>query len=42
MPDLASRGWDSDFPEFSGASRDAIVASLQQLITDASEERICA
>jgi len=40
MSNLASRGWDSDFPEFSGASRDAIVTSLRQLVTDASEEQI--
>jgi hypothetical protein len=40
MPNVASRGWDSDFPEFSGASRDAIFALLQQRSTDASEEQI--
>ena len=40
MGDLASRGWDSDFPEFTGASRDAIMTSLRQLVGDASEEQL--
>ncbi|MBM3465697.1 MAG: DUF2075 domain-containing protein [Armatimonadetes bacterium] len=40
MPDLASRGWDSDFPDFTGASRDTIITSLQQLVRDASEEQV--
>jgi len=40
MVDLASRGWDSDFPEFTGASRDAIMTSLQKLVGDASEEQL--
>ncbi len=40
MAELASRGWDSDFPEFTGASREAIMTSLQQLVGDASEEQL--
>ncbi len=39
-PDLASRSWDSDFPDFAGASRDAIITSLQQLVGNASEEQL--
>ncbi len=37
---LASRGWDSDFPEFANASRDSVIAALQRLVTDASEEQL--
>lgn len=40
MDELASRGWDSDFPDFAGAPRDSIIASLQRLVVDASEEQI--
>jgi hypothetical protein len=40
MNDLASRGWDSDFPEFATASRDSVIAALQRLVTDASEEQL--
>ncbi len=40
MSDSASRGWDSDFPEFATASRESVIASLQQLVTDASEEQL--
>jgi hypothetical protein len=40
MSDFASRGWDSEFPAFATASRDAVIASLQRLVTDASEEQL--
>jgi len=40
MPDLASRGWDPDFPDFAVVSRDAILTSLRQLVGDASEEQL--
>ncbi|MFM9180055.1 MAG: hypothetical protein ACKOV8_02200, partial [Phycisphaerales bacterium] len=40
MGDLASRGWDSEFPEFASAPQDSIVASLKRLVTDASDEQI--
>jgi hypothetical protein len=40
MSDLARRGWDSDFPEFSVAPRENILASLQEQITNASDEQI--
>lgn len=40
MVELTSRGWDSEFPEFASASREVVVASLQQLVKDASEEQL--
>jgi hypothetical protein len=40
MSDLASRGWDSDFPEFASAPRESIMAALQRLVGDASDEQV--
>jgi|GEM_PF-5243776 len=40
MSDLASRGWDADFPEFASAPRESIMAALQRLVGDASDEQI--
>ena len=40
MSELASRGWDSNFPDFASVPCDAVIASLRRLVADASDEQL--